>query len=194
MIGYLFLSFLAGSLLQNWLWDLLKKKSMIVELNSKWTNILDNIISGESKFVNRYNNSVVIKITIVEDGEVDLMYLIDKNDIAMFKNGECIYTSLSIDSELKKSIINNIKTIYNVKINDTVYFMGNIYSKKWFEEKYKIKIDQLKNIKDFNINFQQNKPKKIEYTIDGLLDKISSDGMQSLSDDEVNFLKNYNKK
>lgn len=57
-------------------------------LNSKrnqFIEALGRIKAGESQFKTRMNDTVYIQVNLVNHGLVDIIYLIDRDDIAIFK-------------------------------------------------------------------------------------------------------------
>lgn len=182
--------------------DYNNKKSLKLlqdEINTIFKKILFNVDSGKTNYFSRINNNVTINTELDNLGLISIVYLIDKKDIVIFSGDRCIYTSDMVDEEIIKSIIDSIESTYNVEINDTVNVMGMIYYRIDFEKKFNIKVDDLKKnmfgpntnnveVSDVEQIIQKNKDK---LNIDSILDKISSVGIDSLTDAEKKFLENY---
>jgi hypothetical protein len=171
-------------------------KKRINSLNKKFLNILNELESGRSKFRTRFSNTVYININLEEYGKVDVVYMIDKDDISLFKGSDCILTTHSVDRNIIDKIINKIKLIHDNDINDIVNIFGLIMNKKEFENFTKVKIEDFgktrydNELSDIDKIVKSNESK---FNIDDILDKISSIGIDSLSKDERKFLEDYSK-
>lgn len=174
-------------------------KKLHDEVNAIFQQVLDNINTGRATFYNRINNNVTIKTQLNGFGMVNIMYIIDRRDIAIFVEERCIYTSDMADRKTIESIMDAIDTFYKKEINDIVNVMGMIYNKADFEKKFNVKIDDLKKnmygpqaeVSDVDRIIKDNQAK---FSIDTILDRISSVGIENLTDAERRFLDNYNSK
>ena len=167
------------------------KKNQFIELKKKVRN-------GKSKFKTRVNDMVYLSVSLEEHGEVDLIYLLDKDDIAIFQDTKCLYTSDGIDKSLVDEIISTIYKIYGKKINDVVEILGFVCYREEFENSFNIKVEDLKKSNLFsNLSNDMGEIEKIKtenkkrFNIDEILDKISSFGIASLTIEERLFLDNY---
>ena len=167
------------------------KKNQFIELKKKVRN-------GKSKFKTRVNDMVYLSVYLEEHGEVDLIYLLDKDDIAIFQDTKCLYTSDGIDKSLVDEIISTIYKIYGKKINDVVEILGFVFYREEFENSFNIKVEDLKKSNLFsNLSNDMGEIEKIKtenkkrFNIDEILDKISSFGIASLTIEERLFLDNY---
>lgn len=167
------------------------KKSRFVELVSKFK-------IGKSKFKNRINDMVYITVQLDDIGNVDLVYLLDKDDVAIFQDTKCLYTSDGIDKTIINDIINVIYKIYEKKINDVVEILGFVFNREQFEKSFNIKAEDLKKANLFaNLENEIGEIDKIKsdnnkrFDIDDILDKISVFGIASLTIEERLFLDNY---
>ena len=131
-------------------------------------------------------------------GTVDIIYLMDKNDIAIFQGSQCLNTSDGIQTEIIGEIISTIYTIYNRKINDIVQILGFVFYREEFERTFKIKAEDLKKANLFDPLQMEiteidkiNQDNQKRFDIDDILDKISAFGIASLSIEERLFLDNY---
>ncbi|NDF16380.1 MAG: hypothetical protein EB079_00220, partial [Verrucomicrobia bacterium] len=124
---------------------------------------------------------------------VDIIYLIDRDDIAIFQNTTCLYTSDSVENEIIEQIIKSICLIYNKKINDIIEVLGFIFYREDFEKSIGYKIDEMIKNPIFSIpEVQQEEIKQTKvFDIDELLDKISQYGLPALTPEEIDFLDNY---
>ena len=141
---------------------------------------------------------VYLSVSLEEHGEVDLIYLLDKDDIAIFQDTKCLYTSDGIDKSLVDEIISTIYKIYGKKINDVVEILGFVFYREEFENSFNIKVEDLKKSNLFsNLSNDMGEIEKIKtenkkrFNIDEILDKISSFGIASLTIEERLFLDNY---
>jgi hypothetical protein len=195
IVSLLCIGFLIGFNIRNVV-SFYENKKKIDTLNKKFLNILNELESGRSKFRTRFSNSVYINISLEEYGKVDIVYMIDKNDIAIFKGSDCILTTHSVDRKIVDNIIYKIKRIHDNDINDIVNIFGLIMNRKEFENLTKVKIEDFGKIKydnelsDIDKIVKSNESK---FNIDDILDKISSIGIESLSNDERKFLEDYSK-
>lgn len=195
IVSLLCIGFLIGFNIRNVV-SFYENKKKIDTLNKKFLNILNELESGRSKFRTRFSNSVYINISLEEYGEVDIVYMIDKNDIAIFKGSDCILTTHSVDRKIVDNIIYKIKRIHDNDINDIVNIFGLIMNRKEFEKLTKVKIEDFGKIKYDNELSDIDKIIKYNesnFNIDDILDKISSIGIESLSNDERKFLEDYSK-
>lgn len=194
LIWVAFLAFYAGFMLCNFLTvrNNKKEKDEYINLvNSVFDDILDDI--KNSTFLNRINSTVTLNAYY--GGEVvTVMYMIDKKDIAIFKDERCIYTSESVDASIVNQLVNAIESYHRGKINDVINVMGFMFSREYFETTFKIKTEDLKRGIEVSevdkIKTENNK----KLDIDEILDRILEVGVDKLSVEESKFLENYNKK
>jgi hypothetical protein len=123
----------------------------------------------------------------------------DRRDIAIFKGDKCIYTSDSIDKSLVDEIIVGVEVFYKHEINDVVNVLGMIFSRDEFENKFKVKVEDIK--KGMFSGFPKEEMSDIEkikrqndlkFNIDDILDRITSVGIENLTPEEKRFLDSYN--
>ncbi len=194
-------SFIMGMLsyrLLNIFFAKVKDINAIKDINNQFKQILSNVISNKSKFVNRINSVVFIKTNLHDYGDVNIVYLLDKRSVSIFMEDKCLYTSDFADQEVVKSIVETIDVKYEKNINDVVELLGFVFSREDFEKKFKVKIEDIKNGKmmdhqmesDINKIIQGNNTK---LDMDEILDKISKVGIENLTEEEKNFLNNFNK-
>jgi hypothetical protein len=168
------------------------------EITSIFQNVLDNLYTNKTSFVSRINNTVTI-MTELNEGIVNVVYLMDRRDIAIFKGDKCIYTSDSIDKSLVDEIIVGLDVFYKREINDVVNVMGMVFSRDEFENKFKIKVEDMKKgmfggfpkeeMSDIEKIKRQN---EVKFNIDDILDRITSVGIENLTPEEKRFLDSYN--
>ena len=168
------------------------------KVNDVYSNLLSNIYSDRTFFTSRINNTVSLETLIDGEGKVNIMYMMDKKDIAIFKNDKCIYTSDLVKSDLLDDIITAIDIYHKDKILDTVHMMGLIFSREEFEKKFNIRVEDLKRgmyapMEVYDIDKMINED-EIDFDIDYILDRISEVGIENLTPDEKEFLDNYNSK
>ncbi len=170
----------------------LQKK--ISEKNKEFSEILENIHLSE--FKSRVNTTVYIQSKTKRHGVIDIIYMMDKLDIAIFKNENCIYTSESVDREVVSKIIDRINFKFRSKINDVVEVLGFTFYREDFEKTFGGKFKNLKFdslLQDDEIDSIVSKNSK-KLDVDEILDKISAFGVHSLTIEERLFLDNYGKK
>jgi hypothetical protein len=168
------------------------------EITSIFQNVLDNLYTNKTSFVSRINNTVTI-MTELNECIVNVVYLMDRRDIAIFKGDKCIYTSDSIDKSLVDEIIVGLDVFYKREINDVVNVMGMVFSRDEFENKFKIKVEDMKKgmfggfpkeeMSDIEKIKRQN---EVKFNIDDILDRITSVGIENLTPEEKRFLDSYN--
>jgi DNA-directed RNA polymerase sigma subunit (sigma70/sigma32) len=126
----------------------------------------------------------------------------DKKVVCIFKENKCIYTSDTIDNNLRDNIIENIHEKYGTQIDDVVEVLGVTISREELESKLKDfenanpKLDMTifnndKEISDVEKIIEDNNEK---FDIDSILDKINKVGMEKITKEELNFLKEQSKK
>jgi hypothetical protein len=172
-----------------------ESSKLLKERNSFFSKVLDKIYSNEVQFKDRINNSVTLTTSIEETGFIDIVYLMDnRQDIAIFRNGKCIYTTDGISEDIVDELITTINIYFKSEINDVISVLGMVFYKPTFESKFGIKLSDLKAMYNFDEEFDnKNKQRSVKsYNIDEILDKISAQGIQSLTLEEKRFLDNYN--
>lgn len=131
--------------------------------------------------------------------EYSLVFNIKKNEFFLFLNDECVLNSITIsDTKTIYQLREIIWANFSSQINDTVTFNNVIYSKNLVNQ------EQPTNPMTFDFNKAKEMFKKLhedilgskpkndvkELDIDEILDKINKFGMESLTQEELNFLKN----
>lgn len=205
IIVFLIILFLVGVSIGGYLQKRLTEKAFKLE-NEKFTlakknqflEVLSKIRNGESMFKTRVNDTVYVEINLSNIGQIDVIYLMDKNDIALFQGAQCLNTSDGIQKEIIGEIISTIYKNHNKKINDVVQLLGFTFYREEFEKTFRIKAEDLKkanlfepmqlDISEIDKIKSENKKK---FDIDDILDKISAFGIGSLSIEERLFLDNY---
>jgi len=173
-----------------------KEKALIDDIKNQFSQLLNNIKSKKSKFKSRVNQTVYISSTLTDYGNIELVYLINKDDVVIFKDNKCIYTSVGLDNDLKKNLIDTINSVYNNDINNVVEVMGFVFSVNEFERTFNVSVKDLQKQQKNIIDMQKSDVDKIvennskKLTLDDILDKISKVGFDNLTDDEKNFLNN----
>ena len=113
-------------------------------------------------------------------GDYGVVYIIDKNELAIFENEQCIAVSSLISKEVNDELIKSINEKFDKDINNIVDMNG-----------YKVSKDYLNNIpteKSFVEKVKIKNEKK--FSLDEILDKITEKGIKSLTKKEIDFLKN----
>jgi hypothetical protein len=175
------------------------EKKRIEKIQSKYEEILENILIGKSKFKTRLNSTTYISSYLKEHGSVDIVYIMNKEDVAIFKGVDCIYTSTGVNQDIINKIVKSIKNKHGNEIDDVVNFFGIIYTKSELEKAIGVKWDDFQ--KSMNKIYEMSKDSVIDnefiddinYDIDDILDKISRFGMNSLTIEERKFLDDYSR-
>lgn len=196
ILGFFALGYLFNNLLRKIL-DVYNEKNYKKEINDIFQGILDNIYTHKTSFNSRINNTVSVMTELENLGSINIVYLMDRKDIALFKGDKCIYTSDSAEKELVEEIIMGVEIFYKHEINDVVNVMGMVFSRDEFEKKFGVKVDDIKKGKfgpkeELSDVDKIKKRNEFKFNIDEILDRISSVGIENLTPEERNFLDNYN--
>lgn len=171
-----------------------EKQKKIEEINKIYKNLLKSFVDGRVKFKTRVNQICHLVSEVEDLGMVEVAYFLDRKDIAIFKNGVCVYTSELVDKQTISNLVEYIESAFRSDITDVVNILGLVMSKNEFEKNFRIKFDDLQKLKDqLNISDVDDivKENKIKFDIDEILDKISAYGIGSLTIEERLFLDNY---
>jgi hypothetical protein len=179
-----------------------KNKKIINEINSKFKEVLSNIKNKKTVFVSRVNHTVMFDTKIQNLDVVNIVYLMDKQIVCIFKDNNCIYTSDSLDNNIKSDLLIEINREFSNQINDVVNIMGMTISKEEFNKRMQDIQDILKSDPNsLNIDLDLNKntindiveENNKKFDVDSILDKISKHGINSITKEEKDFLDNLNK-
>ncbi len=194
-IGFFCLGYLFNNLIRR-LSDFYNEKNYKKEIDDIFQSILDNIYTNKTSFNSRINNTVSVMTDLQKIGSVNIVYLMDKKDIVIFKGEKCIYTSDSVEKTLVEEIITGVEIFYKHEINDVVNVFGMVFSRDEFEKKFGIKVDDIQKMsfgqKEMSDIDKIKKRNEVKFNIDDILDRISSVGIENLTLDERKFLDNYN--
>lgn len=196
ILGFFALGYLFNNLLRKVL-DVYNERNYKKEINDIFQGILDNIYTHKTSFNSRINNTVSVMTELENLGSINIVYLMDRKDIAVFKGDKCIYTSDSAEKELVEEIIMGVEIFYKHEINDVVNVMGMVFSRDEFEKKFGVKVDDIKkgtfgSKEELSDVEKIKKRNEFKFNIDEILDRISSVGIENLTPEERNFLDNYN--
>jgi hypothetical protein len=179
-----------------------RNKKIIKEINSKFKEVLINIKNKKTVFVSRVNHTVMFDTRIQNLDVVNIVYLMDKQIVCIFKDNNCIYTSDSLDNNIKSDLLIEINKEFSVQINDVVNIMGMTISKEEFNKRMQDIQDVLKqnpNSINIDLDLQKDTINEIveendkKFDVDTILDKISRHGINSITKEEKEFLDNLNK-
>lgn len=195
-------SFLFGCHFTIWLTNLIEKRKISKEIskkNEKFNNILSNLKSSPIAvtFKSRVNSIAYFMTNLETEGDVDIIYLIDKSDIVIFKDEVCISSSKDVNSETIEEIISLLNRHFSNDINEVVNVMGVLLSKSEFERMSGLNVNDIKN--SLGLSEQPSEIDKIyeenqlKFDIDEILDRINLVGIKNLTRAELEFLKNYSK-
>jgi hypothetical protein len=203
----LFVGIVLGGLLKNWsnkLSDKISKNKIILDKNKQFKQILEKVNTKRSRFKTRVNNTVYIGVKLEDYGRVDVVYFLDKkeNQLNIFKGDKLIMTSDLVEEVLLNEIVNSINKVHYHKIVDVVEILGLVFYREDFEKSFGISFQELKersaNMMKSMTEDQSDIQKIInknntKLDIDDILDKISREGIENLTEEEKEFLNNYNK-
>jgi hypothetical protein len=79
--------------------DLLDKK-ILNNISLNFKEVLTNIKKGRAVFVSRVNQTVIVDTKLSSLDIVNIVYLMDKGVLCIFKDNQCLYTTESIDTDL----------------------------------------------------------------------------------------------
>jgi hypothetical protein len=179
----------------------IKNKRLLLDITKQYKEVLENIQKEETVFVSRVNETIMIDTKLKEHNIVSIVYLMDKKIVCIFKENTCIYNSESIDNTLRDIIIANIHEKFSKNIDDVVEVLGVTISREELVAKLKdfensnpnldMTLFNKKEISDIESIIEENKER---FDIDSILDKISKLGMEKITEEELNFLKEQSKK
>jgi hypothetical protein len=203
----LFVGIVLGVLLKEWSNKLSQKISeskLILDKNKQFNQILEKINSKRSRFKTRINNTVYIGVKLEDYGRVDVVYFLDKknNQLNIFKGEKLILTSDSVSEDILNEIMISINRVHYYKIIDVVEILGLVFYRQDFEKSFGITAQDLKqrtegmmrsmndmdNLSDIDKIINKNE-RKLE--INEILDRINEVGIDNLTIEEKEFLKNY---
>lgn len=203
-IGILLLGIYLGIKIKEWSLNLNEKilrDKQVKQDNDIYKKILDNIIGKKTKFKTRVNNTIYLGTKIPDIGKVEIVYILDRRDIAVFQDTRCILTSENVEKQTLDKITQSIDEVHQEKINDVIDVLGLIFSREDFEKTFNVNLEE---IKKQTMNFMKDKSEKSDiesiisdnktkFDIDEILDKINKLGIESLTKEERIFLDNYSK-
>lgn len=203
----LFVGVVLGGLLKNWSNKLSEKiahNKLILDKNKQFKQILEKINTKRSRFKTRINNTVYIGVKLEDYGKVDVVYFLDKNEnqLNIFKADKLIMTSDLVSQDLISEIVNSINRVHYHRIVDVVEILGLVFYREEFEKSFGISVQELKQRTESmmkSMNDEQSDIDKIvnknnrKLDIDDILDKINKVGIENLTEEEKEFLDNYNK-
>jgi hypothetical protein len=196
--------FFFGYLFKSWSDKLTDKVNSLREIkdkNDQYEKVYQNIINKKSRFKTRVNNTVYIGTKLPDYGRVEIVYLLDKNDIEIFKEDKCIITSDSVNKDIVSNIVKEINYRHGYRIDDIVEVLGLIFYRPDFEKKFNINFQEIKEramrmsreMSDFSDIDKIYKKNKVMFDIDEILDKINKVGIENLTNEEKEFLNNFNR-
>jgi hypothetical protein len=196
--------FFFGYIFKSWsdkLTDKVNNLKEVEDKNTQYEKVYQNIINKKSRFKTRVNNTVYIGTKLPDYGRVEIVYLLDKNDIEIFKEDKCIIKSDSVNKDIVKNIIKEINYRHGYRIDDIVEVLGLIFYRPDFEKKFNINFQEIKEramrmsreMSDFSDIDKIYKKNKVMFDIDEILDKINKVGIENLTNEEKEFLNNFNR-
>lgn len=178
-----------------------KNKKLLKNMAKQFEEILVNIQKGHAVFISRVNHTVMLDTKLKDYNVVNLVYLMDKRIVCIFKENKCIYTSETIENGLRDNIIANIHDLYGKEIEDVVEVLGVTISREELKSKIKdfedsnpnldMTMFNKKELSDIDMIIEENEDR---FDVDSILDKISKVGMEKITKEELDFLKEQSKK
>lgn len=195
LVGYFF------KLWSDRLTDKINNLREIKDKNDQYERVYQNVINKKSRFKTRVNNTVYIGTKLPDYGRVTIVYFLDKSDIAIFKEDKCIITSDSISKELVDKIIKEINYRHGYRIDDIVEVLGLVFYRPDFEKSFNVNFQDIKEramrmgkeMSEMSDIDKIHKRNKVRFDIDEILDKINKVGIENLTNEEKEFLNNFNK-
>lgn len=195
LVGYFF------KLWSDRLTDKVNNLREIKDKNDQYERVYQNVINKKSRFKTRVNNTVYIGTKLPDYGRVTIVYFLDKSDIAIFKEDKCIITSDSISKELVDKIIKEINYRHGYRIDDIVEVLGLVFYRPDFEKSFNVNFQDIKEramrmgkeMSEMSDIDKIHKRNKVRFDIDEILDKINKVGIENLTNEEKEFLNNFNK-
>jgi hypothetical protein len=179
----------------NWRSD----KKIANEISSQFEEVLSNLKMNQAVFVSRVNQTVIVDTRLSKLDIVNIVYLMDKQIVCIFKDNNCMYTTDQLNTNnLKSEILTEINTKFDKEINDVIDVMGMTISREDFQKKLE-EIQKFTKNNSNSLNIEKSEvdqilqENEIKYDVDVILDKISKDGIDSISIEEKEFLDNLNK-
>lgn len=176
----------------------LEHEKLSLAKKNDYIEVIKKVKSGKSKFKTRVNDTVYVEVNLSSGGDVDIVYLMDKQDVAIFQGTKCLHTSDGIEKEIITELTSLIYKHHKIKINDVVEILGFVLNREEFERSFNMKVEDLKKSNLFNLNKPEvneidiiNLENQNRFDIDEILDKISQLGIQSLTFEERLFLDKY---
>lgn len=165
--------------------------------NGDFLEVLQNFSSIPRKinFKSRVNNTIYFSTELKSYGKVELVYLLDRADVAIFRNDECIHTSDDVDRKTIDDITENLDKNFDAQINDVVNVLGITFNREEFERAFGVKTEDIKKL--FNFSQSESEIDKIyfdnemKYDIDEILDRINIVGINNLTKAELDFLRKW---
>ena len=205
IVGVLFI-FFSGAYFATLLGKLILKKEKEKKLSnvkSVFNEVLENLKSGNSKFKNRFGSVAYISTHLKKEGQVDIVYMLHKNSISLFKGEKCIYNSDDIKKQTVTKIINELEDNHGEDIHNVVNFLGVIYSKPDIEKMLGVKWEDFQSTLNKNLSMSRGDSNIIidndsfsnefQFDIDDILDKIGRFGINSLTIEERKYLDDYSR-
>ena len=122
-------------------------KKIAADISSHFKEVLSNLKMNQAVFVSRVNQTVIVDTRLAKLDVVNIVYLMDKQIVCIFKDNNCMYTTESLDGNLKSELLIEINNKFNKEINDVVDIMGMTISREEFQQKLEdIQKFSMKNI------------------------------------------------
>lgn len=183
LLGFFFSQFIK-SVVDKWK-EIQKKKA----IESYFEEIKSQISSGNSEFITRVNNIVILGMKMRDFGDVIVSYTIEPKEISILKDNKEILSSKDLSLKNKIILTQNIEEKHKQKIQDVIEVFGQLFNREEFEHSMKETISNVKKM----LGEDLTPDKKVEFTIDDILDKINKVGIDNLTEEEKEFLRKFNK-
>lgn len=162
-------------------------QKQLIEKIEIFKDILNSVNKKQIKFGNRVNGNVGFSVLTSRVGLVELIYSLDRSDLAIFQKGHCLHTSKDVDSDIISKICLKLNHRFKKDINDVTNIQGNIIDNKTIKKLTSNINDMAGDIMGISVA-----PQEPQFDLDDILDKISKDGIKSLSKEERVYLDSLN--
>jgi len=161
------------------------------ELKNKNVNVKNAFNKVFENYSNISFNKRVNNYVYLINGEIDILLDLKKNMIYLSSGDQFLTDSRYLDENHSNKLINEINTRFYNEINDVVSIGEYLISKNLAS----IAFEPISKVRDEEDEYEEDEFyfEEAKYNIDILLDKINDFGMTSLTEEEMEFLKNQGK-
>ena len=185
LLGY-FVHMAIGMIMEN-----IKRKQGKKLVQSYFSEIKTEIERGNSHFLSRVNNLILLSTNLKDFGDVVVAYTLEPREVSIIKDKKQILTTNEIDLKSTIGLTQTIEKIHKNKIEDVIDVLGTIYSREEFEKSIQDTMSLFKGENQIESSKNVIKTDNTPLNIDDILDKINKVGIENLTNEEKEFLKRY---